>query len=148
MENDPEPTHVLRLSLKVRKTELAPEELTRLIGVPPDHSGKKGTMAPSGIARRANYWVLRSGAPEMLAEVEDHWAALEPRCVPLADRLKSLSGKAEVVLLCWIEMSDYIPPLIFPSSMLVFAANAGAIIEVDGVVGGEDEDLPVIVEQA
>lgn len=116
--------------LKVRSTDLKPDQIAAAIGLQCDRSWCKGELREhTRIEEPDNGWVLGSGLP-VSATLEEHLESLLSVLARHADSIRSLSVACCVELSC-VVYSQRPPALYFDPLVVKRIANLGASLDID-----------------
>ena len=122
---------VLKVRFIVSDFECASDEITRILGLQPTTTWRRGDRIPrTTMARKQNGWRLDS--PAMPAgDFEEQFNVLLKVVMPHSEKFKNLPPQSEVELSCVIYVYDQRPVISFSADAVRCLASIGATIDVD-----------------
>lgn len=114
-------------------TQMNMDEITRIVGVPPSESYKKGDLIRKNLYRKENSWSYSTGYVcgwDVEVELEKMISILSPNIAKLSEYLiaNDLISKFFIVLKF---DSGTVPALVFPRNFIKIAARLNALIDTD-----------------
>jgi hypothetical protein len=135
-------------SLTIHSQSVPAAEITRLLGVDPDRTWRRGDRMGRSASSQHRYlthgWTVSSGIGEE-ASVNRHLAALMDRLAPAADELPTLLREQGVNAKLWLveHIENWNPGLSLSPSELAAVAHLGVELAVDIYVYEPGELGPV-----
>ncbi len=120
---------------------LTPEDITRMVGIPPDSQWRMGETRPrTRMVERTHGWVVRASASESVP-LDVQVQHLLARATPCAHRIRTLTDQARIIFKCTI-FTDSRPPLFFSNEVLRRITAFGADLDIDAYVWESETDVP------
>lgn len=119
----------VQIDFQLLGTEIAPKEITKILGVVPEVELLRGERNQARDLPRQNTWAIRSNSES--DELEDHWETLYHLLNKSKEAVRDIArtGRAKFTLI--VNSKDRIPPITIPSSMSEFAGYVDAVIDID-----------------
>lgn len=119
----------VQVCLRLMSDKNSPEQIFANLGVPADHSWRKGDRrGRTSLVERENGYEFRSDQPSEMS-LEEQASVLLCRLDPIAKKIRAL-GCDQVQLAC-VVYSSSVPSIHFPSSVVEKLGFLGASIDVD-----------------
>lgn len=91
-------------SLRLTRTDLDPDEVTRRLGIVPMEAFRRGDTFSRGLVRKLGYWGISSQDQVATNDLEEHIAWLLDRLEPASGPFKALCAEdVDADIFCYLE---------------------------------------------
>jgi hypothetical protein len=135
--------------LTILSEELPAAEISRVLGIEPDKSWRRGERLHKSSPRQKRHgWELGSGLSDD-ASVNDHLGAMLGRLAPAVESLHELTSEPGVTAMLWLveHIENWNPGLTISSDELESLARTGVELAIDIYVYGPGELAPIQIPQ-
>ena len=117
------------LVFKIRGDNINPAIINDTLGVEESEISIKGSMRTNPDSPRTNIWSVESTCYS--DDIEKHWEEISDKIGHLATEIVNISNTGDCIFTVYIYTRNRIPPMCLPNSMVKFAGDVGACIDID-----------------